>query len=272
MAEYRSAEAARLISLVEAEGIHYGREDSVKLSHGSVLAERFMLGIPMQAVTPERIVRWWTALGMPERFRTLASAQLSDANLVFLGIEQGEDECVFKIYLEFWDNVRRQVARTRRATPLLLHLGFKWRAGSDGADGRIARYTCFPLLSVRKSLTRIGAIYDGATDLAPRDIATDIIRRAAAANRDALFLYAEVAEEGTPRKSFDINLYKADLTLDDIRPDLERLQRYFCIPDPLWTPLIKRAGAQPLGHLSGGLDRASREFMTVYYETRPLDP
>jgi hypothetical protein len=154
----------------------------------------------------------------------------------------------------------------------LLHLGFKWRAGGDGEDGRIARYTCFPLLSVQDTLVRIDRLYDDATDHTAHEIARDIVLQARAANPGTLFLYAEVAEEGTPRKSFDINLYKAELTLGDIRPHLDLLKRHFRIPESEYLPLISRAGAQPLGHLSGGLDRTGQDFVTAYYETRAIDP
>ena len=271
IAESPSPRIALLTSLVEADGVQYGREDSFKISHGSVLDQRFMLGVPTRGLTTAQLSRWCTALGMPERFNRRLFEQMADANLVFLGIEDGQDEGIFKIYLEFWDKVKRHVEATRRFDPLLLHLGYKWRAGSDGADGRIARYTCFPMLSVRDTLTRIQQVYGGLGESSACGLAIDIVRQAAAANPRALFIYAEVEEEGTPRRSFDINLYKSGLTLADLRGHLARLQQHFSIPEHQWTPLIARTSTRLLGHVSGGLDRANCDFLTLYYETRALD-
>jgi hypothetical protein len=271
-AEPATARSLFLTSMIEAEGVRHGREDSFKMSRASLLAQRFMLGIPTQGIAPARILGWCDALGMPQRLKASLAQHLPDANLVFVGLEEGGDHGVYKVYLEFWDRVKREVRRTGRTDPLLLHLGFKWRAGGDGSDGRIARYTCFPLLSVSGCLARIGQIYQGATAREAHDAAVGIIRQAAAANPAASFLYVEVGEEGNPRKSFDINLYKAEITVADIDAFLRDLVQHFGIAAEQFEPLIARARSQLLGHLSGGLDREGKDFMTLYYETRPLDP
>jgi hypothetical protein len=45
--------------------------------------------------------------------------------MVGVGLEEGPDHEVYKMYLEFWDKVRLEVRRTGQSDPLLLHLGFK---------------------------------------------------------------------------------------------------------------------------------------------------
>jgi hypothetical protein len=267
-----SSERSRLLtSLIEADAVHYGREDSFKLSHGILQEQRFLLGIPTKNLAPERILQWCDALGMPDRLRAEFVKHLPDANMVGIGLDDSRDHGVFKMYLEFWDKVRRVVLDTGRTDPLTLHLGFKWRAPGDGSDARIARYTCFPMLSVNQILVRIARIYHGATTLTAHDLAAGIVRRAATANPAALFLYVESSEEGDPRTSFDINLYKSELTMSDINPFLRGLAKHFAIPDEQFLPLIARVSAHLLGHLSGGLNREGKDAMTLYYETRALD-
>ena len=266
-----SARARFLASLIEAEGVRYGREDSFKMSHASLLTQRFLLGIPLRAISPARLTHLCNALGMPQGCQATFLRHLADANLVFFGLEEDGDRGVYKVYLEFWDSVRRQVRRTRRRDPLLLHLGFKWRADGDGNDVRVARYTCFPLLSVYDILGRVQQIYADGSAAMTHAAASGIIQRAAAANPAAAFLYVEVSEEGNPRKSFDVNLYKANLRVADIQPFLYDLARHFCIPAQTLQTWLQRIAARPLGHLAGGIGKEDEEFMTTYYETQALD-
>jgi hypothetical protein len=260
-----------LASLIEAEGVRYGREDSFKMSRSGLLTNRFLLGIPLQELFPDRLIQLCNALGMPQSCKASFLGYLRDANLVFFGLEDDGERGFYKVYLEFWDSVRRQVRRTGRTDPMLLNIGFKWRAGVEDSDVRVARYTCFPLLSVHDILVRLQHIYADGSEPVALDGASQIIRRAAAANPSASFLYVEVSEEGNPRKSFDVNIYKANLNVGDIQPMLSDLARHFCIPPETFQPWVKRIANYPLGHLSGGLDKDGRDFITTYYETHALD-
>jgi len=267
-----SPRARLLCALAEETGVRFGREDSFKLAHGRLLSQRFMLGIPTHGLGSQQILDWCERLGMPPRLRSDFAAQLPHANLVFLGLEDGADEGIFKIYLEFWDKVREQVLRSGQNHPQLLHMGYKWRAGGADTQGRIARYTCFPRLGLQDILDAMSAIYTSGADCLSRELALAMVRKAAAANPHTLFLYVEVAEEDNPRRSFDINLYKSGLLLDDIRPELDALAQHFGLCDKAFHALLERTARQPLGHLSGGVDRAGEEFITVYYETLAIDP
>lgn len=263
--------ARYLASLVEAEGVRYGREDSFKLRPAGLLTHRFLLGIPMQEISPARVMHLCNRLGMPQCCQAPLLGHLDNANLVLFGLEDDGERGVYKVYLEFWDSVRRQVLSTGCTDPLLLNLGLKWRAGGDGSDVRVARYICFPLLSVYDILGRLQWIYADGCSPATHAAASGIIQRAAAANPSASFLYVEVSEEGNPRKSFDVNLYKSNLSVGDIHQFLSDMARHFCIPPETFDPWLKRIADRPLGHLSGGLDKDGDEFMTTYYETHGLD-
>ena len=266
-----SDRAQYLVSLIEAEGVRYGREDSFKLSRAGLLTQRFLLGIPLQQIPPARVMHLCTTLGMPQGSQASVLDHLGKANLIFFGLEDDGERGVYKVYLEFWDSVRRQVLHTGCTDPLLLNLGFKWRAGGNGSDVRVARYTCFPLLSVYDILVRLQQVLAGGHSPVINAAASGIIQRAAAANPSASFLYVEVSEEGNPRRSFDVNLYKANLSVHDIHPFLSEAARHFCIPPDTLEPWLQQIAARPLGHISGGRDKDGRDFMTTYYETHALD-
>jgi hypothetical protein len=270
-AQAQTDRAHFLASLIEAEGVRFGREDSFKMSRSGLLTNRFLLGIPIQEIPMARVMHLCNTLGMPQICQAAFMGHLRDANLIFFGLEDDGERGVYKVYLEFWDLVRQYVLRTGSTDPLLLNLGFKWRAGDRESDVRVARYTCFPHLSVHDILGRVQQIYAEGSAVAAHAGASQIIQRAAAANPSASFLYVEVSEEGNPRKSFDINLYKANLSVGDIHPMLSDLARHFCITPETFQPWMQRITARPLGHLSGGLDKDGRDFITTYYETHALD-
>jgi hypothetical protein len=241
------------------------------MSHASLLTGRFLLGVRTHDVSAARMLQWCEKLGMPQHLQTVFAQHLSEANMVGVGLEDGGEHGIYKMYLEFWDKVRLEYRRTGRTDPMLLHLGFKWRARGGGSDGRIARYTCFPRLSVHDTLARIANIYQGAAAHTAHELITGIVRQAAMAAPTALFLYVETSEEGNSRLSFDINLYKSELRMTDIDFWLRELAQHYGIRDEQFLPLIDRVGAHLLGHLSGGLDRSGNDVTTLYYETRALE-
>ena len=84
------------------------------------------------------------------------------------------------------------------------------------------------------------------------------------------FVYVEAAEEGNPRKSFDINFYKAGLTLAELQPIFAPLCQRYSIAGGDLESQIAMAGTRAFSHLSGGLGRDAEDFLTVYYEIEPI--
>jgi hypothetical protein len=254
---------------VASRRLAYGREDSFKLTNGRLLADRFLIGIRSAGIPGTTFLEIAAGLDMPEGFRSAFVGGLPEADVVLFGIEEGETGLVRKAYLEFWDKVRRRVRGTGANDPELLNLGFKWTAGDDSRSV-VARYTCYPMLDLAGMLRRIRDLYDGATGSLSCLMALHLVQLAA--RRNAAFIYMEVSEEGTPRRSYDINLYKADLTLAEIEPELRETAARYAVPREPFEALWSRVRTRPLGHLSGGLGRDGNDFLTVYYETEPLPP
>ena len=94
--------------------------------------------------------------------------------------------------------------------------------------------------------------------------------RLLAARRNAAPIYLEVGEEGTARRSYDINLYKANLTLAEIEPVLLEAAARYALPQERFAAFYSQLRQRPFGHLSGGFARDGSDFLTVYYETQPL--
>jgi hypothetical protein len=79
----------------------------------------------------------------------------------------------------------------------------------------------------------------------------------------------EVEEEGSPRRSFDVNVYSAGLPVDAMKGAMRGMGRAYGIAPERVEDLLARVGGEVLGHLSGGTARNGRDFATLYYGAAP---
>lgn len=264
------AGARPLLSLVRGLGVGFGFERSFKLGAASAQGERLILGVRSRLADPASLAAVCRGIGMPEAQLARFLEALPEANTVGFGFEGDARGGVYKVYLEYWERLWQRLQRDPRdLSPAPLFLGFKWQSGGSAAT--VARYTCHPLLTPGGIRQRLEALYEGRTD-SPSLEATHAIldlagRRLA---RGDSFVYVEAEEEGNPRKSFDLNLYKARLPVDALQPVLAALGERYAIPAAVLAQTLAPAAGRPFGHLSGGLGREGRDFLTVYYELEAL--
>lgn len=255
-----------LLRSLGALGIAYGREDSFKLTPRQLLHDRVLIGIDIALMPAATLYDIAYGLGMSSECQPLLEAHLPQANLVLFGIEDRPEGSVCKVYLEFWEQVRREVIRTGELTPRLLHFGVKWQESRPGRF-EVAHYTCFPRLNAAGAMRRMAGLYPPAPSGNSCDAALAIVRRSLQRRPDTSLLYLEVSEGNNPRRSFDINLYKTGLRVADAAPELHQAARQFDIAADALEQQLQRLGPCLLGHLSGGTDRYGAEFLSVYAET-----
>ncbi len=267
-----AAERAALpFALLEELKIPCGYERSFKLLPGKLLANRYLLGVDLKNIHPAQLHAVCQRMNMPDEFIQSLNEHLSQANLVFLGFEDNPPDGTYKVYLEFWDRVKFEIQsesaslESKLLEPQLLHLGFKWNV-ADNSQRTISRYLCYPLLSTDVILQRMTEVYAEHTTAPSLNIATEIMAFAAGRVAEGSIIYMEVVEDGSPRRSFDINLYSAMLPLQDIKPALLRLREHFEIPINSFDRLLHLTCDKSLGHLSGGINQHGEEFLTIYYE------
>ena len=260
-----SEKVSLLLKLTENLNLE-GIERSFKMAEKKLLANRFLLGISKDEIEKEKLLDICQQMDMPKNYLDAFRENLSDANIVLLGFEESKETCVYKVYLEFWEKVKKEIhTKQNKKEPVLLYLGFKWDT-RDNTKRVVSKYTCHPLLSVRNILKKISNIYDGRKDRTSFEIVEDIINLASSRLANAAFIYLEVGEENYPRKSFDINLYKANLQLKELYPLLSKIRRHYSIPSEKFDFLYNRINTKLLGHLSGGIDREGKNYLTIYYE------
>jgi hypothetical protein len=253
--------AGRLFSWLQTQPLE-GYERSFKLCAGRLLANRFLMGIPVERIAPPGLFEICHELAMPDRFIERVKAELPGANTVHFGFEEGNGGGIFKLYLEYWN--RLNPARERGDDSVLLHRAYKWDA-LDGERSMVANYRCFLRLSREQTLSRIAAIYGGETDH-PAFGFVDRLVALACTRTDEKLMYLEVSEEQNPRASFDLNFHAAGLKLGEIEPQLMAMCRHHEVPAEQFALLWQGIATRTLGHLSGGSSRDGEDFMTIYYD------
>lgn len=255
------------LELLTRHRLPYGREDSFKLRHATLLSQRVLFGVDRRHLPINDLLGMAQELGMPAVYEDTLRAHHAAANMVFFGSEVDGQRQVLKVYLELWDALRQRVRDTGDRSPGLLNVGVKWDAHS-GAHCR-ADYLCHPMLSTTGVLGRMAQLYRQVPAPNAGALAASLVRQAAQRAPQASFLYVEVSEGDSPRQSFDLNLYKSGLSIQDVRPTLSELGLHFRLPPAQLDALLDAIAQHPLGHLSGGCDRHGDEFATIYHEIAP---
>ena len=78
-------------------------------------------------------------------------------------------------------------------------------------------------------------------------------------------LYLEVVEPGQPRRSFDLNLYDAELTVRDLQAVLFAMRDHFAVRPGQFQALYDQIKTRRMGHVAGGIHRNGQPFFNVYF-------
>ncbi len=254
---------AGLLGLLQGYRLE-GFERSFKLVGGEILADRFLAGIHKADISPPALFSLCDKLGMPERFARSFRENAQDASAFHFGFEGSAGSGFVKVYLEYAHRLGQAGSHGAcAAAPVLLHLAYKWD-GVDTGKSAVARYECIPGLSNGDIASSVARLYAGQPGNDPSAAVTAILELAASRTQEAL-MYLEVREEDNPRASFDIKIHEAHLRIGEIRIRLATVSKVLNIPSGRLALLLAAIGDKEVGHLSGGIDRKGRRFLTVYY-------
>lgn len=255
--------ATPLIQGVQKLSADFQLERSLKILPQGIYWNRFLIAMDARSISLDKFNAYAHEIGMPPALLTSMAEQLADANTLLAGFEQQDNRTIYKLYLEFWNQVVHKVRSTNSKDPQLLNLGFKWDR-DDKAYSTITHYYCYPLLTVNHILERIAAIFE-SREAALYTAVKTVILQAARKVAHPSFTYME-GSESNQRRSFDLNLYQSDLSLSDIPGDLDTIARLIAGEQTDCANQLMQYAACTLGHISGGYDRQGMPFITIYYE------
>ncbi len=262
--------AGLLFRLVGALQCPYYHERSLRISEGSLAANRFLLTVNTKSIpgdVRQGVLGICQRIGMPADFLRQVEDGVADAKAVHFGFE-GDDRILYKVYLERRDAYDESLAAAA-GTPVLMHVAFKW--DSNDPDHRaVSRYQWYPHLAAAQVLDRMAVIYGGNRDAPSFRIAAGIVGVAAAGMNVKGLQYLEVKEDGNPRHSFDLNVYNAGLQLRELQAQLSQMRERFDIRPGQFQVVYDQVKSQVFGHLAGGVHRNGRDFFNVYYGAQRL--
>jgi len=260
--------ALSLAGRVRDLGVTCGLERSFKFMKGTLLTRRLLLGFRRDALPPDgtsRLAVLCRRIGMPEDHLTAFQERLPGATIVLFGFEQEGDKSTFRAYLELGDRFRNPgLPPADPLEPFTIHLGYKWDP-EDETRKTTTQYTCFPGLAGESMIERIRGVYGDRDSANPLAITEAILACARGKGPEDAFLYFEAKEEGNPRRSFDLNLYAANLRMRELLPFLSDICLHYDIHRSAFSPHYEAVQDLVFGHLTGGVDRSGRDFMTVYF-------
>ena len=302
------SEASDLLALavlpfevLDALGLAAHYERSFKLRPSHLLAQRYLLGVPMEGRTPAHLVEAACRMHMPQDMRAAFEQALHGASTALYGFEGGPEGAVFKAYAEYRSRLGPALSAARRAGGhaaggVAMFRGFKWRADvRHRGAGVQTDYTARPGLGPLQLREAVDAFFGhrgaGLHVASPvfraakegavlhssgvddqwggsllRDVVRAILDRALAARPGGAALWLDLGEAGYPVRAFDLNLYDAGLRVQDIAGEVARLARAFGVNDGLTSRLMGAAGGALLGHVSAGRGRDGQPYLTVYFE------
>ncbi|MBW1999284.1 MAG: hypothetical protein JRJ29_15155, partial [Deltaproteobacteria bacterium] len=266
--EERDERAGLLFRLVSGLGVQVGVERSFKMFSGTLLSDRLLLGFKRSSLggdTQGRILDICKEIGMPGDFLDTFEELLPESNIVLFGFEKNHKGGIYNSYLEFGDRIVKAIRREPSAPePVAIHEGFKWDA-ADSSNKTRAKYTCFPRLSLKDMSRRIARIVPGGVRARTFCLVGDVLELVSSRVGSEALLYFEATEEANPRRSFDVNLYRANLRLGELYPILLRMCLHYDIPPRSFDAVYEPVKNHKFGHLTGGTDREGRDFLTVYF-------
>jgi hypothetical protein len=251
-----------LHDMVRDLGVPHGIEYSFKMCEGVLLADRFLITLGKDSLGPDyqrRVMELGKKLRAPAAFLEAMEGSISKAHMLHFGFEGSEKGGMHKVYLEY--------PLSTLTTPTLLHTSYKWDPIRPQRRA-IGSYVRHPLLSYDETAARLRDLLAGCRKPGAFEIADEFLRLAMPRLKKS-FHYLEVTEEGTPRRSFDVNFYSASLTMSEIRPLLLRLAERYCLSVEEFGARLDSVEKKKFGHLTGGIDREGRDFFTIHFGVKP---
>ncbi len=262
-----------LLQLIQDLGVVYEFERSIKMSPEKILENRFLLIVDKKDIGPEpheKILGICERLNMPEDFLILFKENLSLANPVDFGFEADNGTCIYKVYLDFSLKWKSEAGtEVDKQEPYIMFWGFKWDA-EDNAKKALTKYTWHPSLSFEDIEKKLLNIFDKDKHGKIFETAKDLLEMALKRTTHDKIYYLEVSEEKSARRSFDINVYSANLQMKDLYPLLMKLCRYYAISTQEFNSLYSLVESKRFGHISGGIDREGKDFFTLYFGLEPV--
>jgi len=252
----RHPTAAQMRGIVAGLRGPYVSERSTKLWPGRLSADRFLVTCQPDVLGRDPRSRFYEiglSLGCDAAGMERLVSDWDRVITVHLGCD-GIDPPLFKLYVEY--RLGKPAAGVPEDT---IFLSAKWKPG-EKAYFSLYRHRPFPTNGIEAR----SALREYAPDVGKLSLAfADRVLSELLVPRGRVDVML-VEDEATPRRSYDINLYRVETPLARHRGSLKALCEGFGLPQATRQILADGEGTM-LGHVAIGRDAAGAEFVTLYY-------
>jgi tryptophan halogenase len=201
-------------------------------------------------------------MNAPKPFLEAIGRFLPSAGHVHFGFERSGKTLIGKCYLELpTSEVAPENARER-----LQFLGFKWSM-DDPATAVVTRYRSVTPASWMDLST---IMLNGTCE----NLRPGIRRLLRILQPDGELIEAatllEIEEEGSSRKSWDLNLYDRQYCLSGIAEPWRQWCEVLGLPSSESEQWLHQHQSEHLGHVATGVGRNGQSFVTIYYGAQPF--
>jgi tryptophan halogenase len=244
-----------------------GIEQSVRLSPKILETRRCLISFSMAEAGHEAatyVQQICRAMNAPDTFLQSIARFINAAAFVHFGFEYSGTTRIGKCYLELPPPVPSQPRQSGR----LQFLGFKWSL-QNSSIAVVSRYKS----SLVQDWSEIKSVLLAATDHKLRPILDSLLQQLQPSSQKAAEIYPllEITEEGSERRSWDLNVYDGQWSLGQIQSSLLAAVEALQIPQQDFFPWILPITTSALGHIATGIGRNGEPFLTVYYGARGVE-
>ncbi len=253
-----------LLRNAASRGVSFGFERSVRLHSSCFETRRCLYSFAKNDFGPEAInvvLHVCRTMNAPAGLLQSVNRFFSAAAYVHFGFECSGDLRIGKCYLELPEQNSGWTASSGR----LQFLGFKWSMNEES----VVVVTRYRMIAKRS--------WDDVEELLLKNTGTDLrivmesllsrIRPIDSTSSPECSLL-EIEEEGSHRRSYDLNIYNFEIKVREIAPLLPQLADSLQLNIKLLQTWMDKFEAAPLGHIAIGQGRDLQSFLTLYHGDR----
>lgn len=244
-----------------------GIEQSVRMSPKIFETRRCLISFSLAEVSHEvadDVLQVCRAMNAPNTFLQSIARFINVAAFVHFGFEYSGATRIGKCYLELPPPAPALPFQSGR----LQFLGFKWSL-QDSSISVVSRYKS----SLVQNWSEINSLLIAATDHTLKPILDSLLQQLQPPPLQALEIFPllEISEEGSERRSWDLNVYDGNWSLGQIQSSLLAAVEVLQVPHQDFFSWILPITAKSLGHIATGIGRSGDPFLTVYFGARGVE-
>jgi hypothetical protein len=251
-----------------------GFEKSVRFEPGVFETRRCLFSFAandLQNDSRDDVLAICRTMNIPRHLVTGINRFRAAAAFVHFGFECSGNQLIGKCYLEL-----PPVAAAESSSGRLQFLGFKW-AMDDDSVAVVTRYRSRILSDWPSAASLLLSNAGENVQEAVRTVLTAVwndrtIVPVPDHTGPSAWTVLELDEEGSDRRSCDLNLCDLAVPLSRLKQPLRAVQAAFQISGDPCGCWLKRFDHCPVGHIATGTGRQGRPFLTVYYDAQHVDP